>query len=110
MLASRDDRSLEPVMVNNVTIEEGVQIVHIRAKGGYQPRVSTAKAGVPTVLRFTTSGTFDCSASVRIASMDISTNLPPTGDTDLAIGSQPEATLQGTCGMGMYPFEIAFQS
>lgn len=95
---------------NNVTVVDGKQIIEINAKGGYQPRKSIAKAGIPTIIRFDTKGTFDCSSSVRIPSMNISKNLPQTGSTDIDIGSQQVATLQGTCGMGMYPFEVEFQS
>lgn len=95
---------------NNVTVVDGKQIVEISAKGGYQPRKSIAKAGIPTIIRFNTSGTFDCSSSVRIPSMNISKSLPQSGTTDIDIGTQEVATLQGTCGMGMYPFEIQFKS
>ncbi len=95
---------------NNVSIVDGKQIIEISAKGGYQPRKSVAKAGIPTIIRFNTKGTFDCSSSVRIPSMNISKMLPQTGSTDIDIGSQQVATLQGTCGMGMYPFEVEFQS
>ena len=93
---------------NNVTIVDGKQIITITAKGGYQPRKSVAKAGIPSIIRFDTNGTFDCSSSVRIPSMDISKVLPQSGSTDIDIGTQPVATLQGACGMGMYPFEVEF--
>lgn len=95
--------------VNNVSIVDGKQIIVIKAKGGYQPRHSVAKAGVPTILRFDTEGTFDCSSSVRVPSMNISKLLPQTGTTDIDIGTQKVSLLQGTCGMGMYPFEVDFQ-
>lgn len=95
---------------NNVTIVDGKQIIEINAKGGYQPRKSIAKAGIPTIIRFNTKGTFDCSSSVRIPSMNISKSLPQTGSTDIDIGSGKLGTLQGSCGMGMYPFEVEFQS
>lgn len=94
----------------NVSIVNGVQVVNLQAKGGYQPRFSTAKAGVPTIIRFATSGTFDCSSAVRIPSMNISKNLPATGTTDIDLGSPRIGTLQGTCGMGMYPFSITFNN
>lgn len=94
---------------NNVSVENGTQIITIQAKGGYQPRVSTAKAGIPTIIRFDTNGTFDCSSSVRIPSMDIDQVLPQSGSTDIDVGIQTVTTLQGTCGMGMYPFQIEFQ-
>jgi plastocyanin domain-containing protein len=98
------------VVANNVTVVDGKQIITINAKGGYQPRTSIAKAGIPTVIRFDTNGTFDCSSSVRIPSMNISKTLPQTGSTDIDVGTQQVATLKGTCGMGMYPFEVEFKS
>ena len=94
---------------NNVSIVDGKQIIEIKAKGGYNPRKSMAKAGIPTIIRFDTNGTFDCSSSVRIPSLNISKILPQSGRTDVDIGSPQIATLQGTCGMGMYPFEIDFK-
>ena len=103
------DKTTESDM-NNITIVDGTQIIEIKAKGGYQPRHSIAKANMPTILRFNTNGTFDCSASVRIARLNISQILPNSGTTDINLGVQPIGTLQGTCGMGMYPFEVEFQS
>ncbi len=105
-----EPQSNTQVAANNVTVVDGKQIIMINAKGGYQPRKSIAKAGIPTIIRFDTNGTFDCSSSVRIPSMDISKILPQSGSTDIDIGTQQVATLQGTCGMGMYPFEVEFQS
>ena len=102
-------RQTDTVPANNVTMAEGKQIIEIRAKGGYLPRRSIATAGMPTILRLKTSGTFDCSSSVRIPSMDISKNLPPSGATDIGIGTPAAGTLQGSCGMGMYPFEVVFE-
>lgn len=97
------------IPINNVSIVDGKQIIEIRAKGGYEPRVSYAKAGIPTVLRFDTEGTFDCSAIVRIPSMNISKSLVETGKTDIDLGIQEVGTFDGSCGMGMYPFKIIFQ-
>lgn len=96
--------------INNVSIVDGKQIIDIRAKGGYLPRKTTAKAGMPTIIRFNTGGTFDCSSSVRIPSLNISKVLPQTGSTEVDIGTSKLGTLQGSCGMGMYPFEVEFQS
>lgn len=96
------------VPAHNVSVVDGKQIIEIRAKGGYQPRKSIAKAGIPTILRFDTSGTFDCSSSVRIPGLGISKILPQTGTTDIEIGLAKAGTLHGTCGMGMYPFEVVF--
>lgn len=104
-----DGTVVRPVDAGNVSIINGTQIVEINAKGGYQPRVSVAKAGMPTVVRFNTRGTFDCSSSIRIPSMGISKFLPQTGSTDIDLGTRGAGTLSGSCGMGMYPFSIEFQ-
>lgn len=93
---------------NNVRVENGVQIIEITAKGGYWPQKSMAKAGLPTIIRFKTSGTFDCSSSVSIPSIGLSKYLPQTGSTDIDLGTSKQQVLTGTCGMGMYPFSIVF--
>jgi plastocyanin domain-containing protein len=95
---------------NNVSLVEGKQIIQINTKGGYEPHISVTKAGVPTILRFNTNGTFDCSSVVRIPSLNITKILPQTGTTDIDIGTQQASTLQGMCGMGMYRFEVQFSS
>ena len=97
------------VNANNVSIVDGKQIIEITARGGYQPRKSIAKAGIPTIIRFNTKGTFDCSSSVRIPSLNLFKNLPQTGITDIDVGSGKVGVLKGSCGMGMYPFEVEFQ-
>jgi plastocyanin domain-containing protein len=105
---SIDTQVIPTQVTKNVTMEGEKQIVMIDAKGGYLPEVSVAKAGVPTTVRFNTTGTFDCSASVRIPSRDISEVLPQSGTTDIDVGVQQVGPLEGSCGMGMYPFSITF--
>lgn len=90
----------------NVAIIDGQQIVELTAKAGYTPRVSKVQSGVPTILRFNTQGTLDCSSSVRIPSLNISQTLPLSGVTDISVGMLEPGTLNGSCGMGMYPFEL----
>lgn len=94
---------------SNVEIKEGVQYVTIDAKAGYAPKVSTAKAGIPTKLVVKTNGTYDCSASLAIRSIGYQKILPQTGEETIDIGT-PKAgqPLQGVCGMGMYNFLINF--
>ncbi len=96
--------------INNVSIIDGKQIVEISAHGGYYPIKSIAKAGIPTTLRIYTDGTFDCSASVRIPSLKVAQFLPQTGKTDIDLGIQKVGILDGTCGMGMYRFNIEFKA
>ena len=95
----------------NVTMEDGKQVVLISAKGGYDPRTSVVKPGVPTVLRFETDGTFDCTSMIRIPSLKVNQTLPATGTTDVPVGEIAAGTpLTGTCGMGMYRFEVEAKS
>lgn len=110
LMIVRDKNVAPTINVNNVSIVNGKQIIDLTAKGGYSPQKSIAKAGIPTILRITTSGTFDCSSFVRIPSMNVSKNLTPTGETEIDLGNPKLGVLYGTCGMGMYPFEINFQS
>ncbi len=102
------DNATKDNNANNVSIVDGKQIIQINARGGYQPRKSTAKANMPTVIRFNTLNTFDCSSSVRIPGMNIFKMLPQNGSTDIDIGIQKSGKLNGSCGMGMYQFEIQF--
>ena len=94
----------------NVSVVDSKQIIEITAKGGYLPRISLAKSGIPTILRVNTNGTFDCSSFVRIPSMNITKILPNSGTTDIDLSNPQVGTLQGTCGMGMYRFSVEFQS
>ena len=110
IFSGNNSSTTNSISVNNVSITDGKQIIEIGVKGGYNPTKSIAKAGIPTVLRFVTNGTFDCSSSVRIPSMNISKILPQTGTTDIDVGTGQLGTLSGTCGMGMYRFQVDFQS
>ena len=94
---------------NNVSVVDGKQVITINAKGGYSPRVTTAKAGVPTVIKILTNGTFDCSSALTIPSLSYHSNLSPTGVTDIDVPLQKSgAKLQGLCAMGMYNFSVNF--
>lgn len=96
--------------MNNVTIENGKQIVSISAKGGYSPRISKAKADMPTILKVETTGTFDCSSALSLPSINYQKNLPPSGVTEIELPPQKAgSTFEGLCAMGMYGFKIAFE-
>lgn len=92
----------------SVEVKDGVQYITIDAKGGYSPRVSTAKAGIPTKLIVKTNNTYDCSASLIIRSVRFQKILPQTGQTEIDIGTPKAGPFQGVCGMGMYSFVINF--
>ncbi|PJC49283.1 hypothetical protein CO033_02240, partial [Candidatus Nomurabacteria bacterium CG_4_9_14_0_2_um_filter_32_10] len=91
--------------INNVNIVDGKQVIEINAKGGYSPRITTAKAGIPTVIKMKTNGSFDCSSALVIPSLDYRNNLPLSGETLIDVPAQKAGTkLQGLCAMGMYNF------
>ncbi len=97
--------------VDNVSVVDGTQIIALTAKGGYSPRITKAKADMPTVLKVNTKGTFDCSSSIAIPSLGYRGNLPLSGATDIPIPPQKSGTtIRGLCGMGMYDFSINFES
>ena len=97
-------------VVPTATIIDGKQIIDISAKGGYSPRRVVAKAGIPTILRVSTKGTFDCSASLVIPKLSYQKFLQPSGIEDIAISAeQAQGTMQGLCSMGMYNFQVIFQ-
>ncbi len=107
--SKNDTDSAGTQSAQNIEIKDGIQYVTIDAKAGYSPKVSTAKAGIPTKLIVKTNGTYDCSASLVIRSVGYQKILPQTGEETIDIGTpiagQP---LQGVCGMGMYNFLINF--
>ncbi len=89
--------------------EDGVQVIRILARGGYNPRQISARADIPVRLEMETKGTFDCSSVFTIPSLGYQKRLPSTGLTTINVPAQKTGTsLIGTCGMGMYSFEIKF--
>lgn len=94
----------------NIEVKDGVQYITINAKGGYSPKVTTAKAGIPTKLIVKTDGTYDCSAALRISSVGFQKILQKTGEETIDLGT-PVAGVptRGVCGMGMYSFVVNFE-
>jgi plastocyanin domain-containing protein len=97
---------------NNVSFVEGKQIIEIDVVGGgYSPRISKAKANIPTVLRMNTTGFLSCAAALSIPAIKYRANLPLSGVTDIEIPPQePGTSFRGLCAMGMYSFEILFEN
>lgn len=88
---------------------DGTQIITIAARAGYTPRLSSAKAGVPTLLRISTKDTYDCSVSLVIPKLKYQKFLQSNGVEEILIpAEQAKGTLSGLCSMGMYSFKIVF--
>lgn len=94
---------------SNVVVKDGVQYITLNAKGGYQPRLSTAKAGMPSKLIVKTNGTYDCSLALVIAELGYKKILPATSEEVIDLGAREAgSSLRGTCSMGMYSFQVDF--
>lgn len=93
----------------NISVVDGKQVIQISAKGGYAPRVTTAKANMPTVINVQTNGTYDCSSALTVAAVGFRKSLPASGVTPIEVTpQQPGATVKGVCAMGMYNFVVNF--
>lgn len=94
---------------SNVSIQNGTQVVEITAKGKYAPRLTTAQANMPTVLKVKTQGTFDCTAALTVPAVGYKAMLEPTGVAVIEIPPQKTGSVvQGVCAMGMYSFQVKF--
>jgi len=97
-------------LISNTEIIDGIQYVTINAKGGYSPRISNAKADIPTKLIIKTKDTYDCSSFLRINSIGYQKALSKNGEEIIDIGTPLAGEpLGGICGMGMYNFAINFK-
>jgi plastocyanin domain-containing protein len=93
---------------SNIDVREGIQYINISANGGYSPRASKAKVGLPTKIVVKTEDTYDCSSALVISKIGYQKALAPTGEEVIDIGTPEAGSLQGVCGMGMYSFTIYF--
>jgi plastocyanin domain-containing protein len=92
-----------------VEIKDGIQYITLTARGGYSPRITEAKGGIPTKLIMKTKGTYDCSAALVIHAVGYQNVLPQTGQTEIDLGVPKSGEpITGVCGMGMYSFKINF--
>ncbi len=104
-------KTTETQVLQNIEVKDGTQYVTINVKGGYLPRISEAKADIPTKLILKTEGTYDCSASLSIRSIGFQKVLPNTGETIIDLGNpKAEIPIVGVCSMGMYSFQVNFKS
>ena len=94
----------------NVRDKNGTQIVEILAKGGYSPRITVAKADVPTVIRVHTDKSYDCSVALTVPKLRFRKFLGPKDTVDVPVpADRASGTLRGLCSMGMYSFEVQFK-
>lgn len=106
-IGNKSNNNLDLASIPNVSVIDGVQYVTINVRGGYSPKVSTIKGGIPTKLIMKTNNTYDCSTALSIPSLGIRKMLQPSGEEVIDLGSlESGKKIDGTCSMGMYSFKI----
>lgn len=87
--------------------QSGIQQIVVNARNGsYSPAITSAQAGLSTVLMVRTNGTTGCTRSIVIPKLGIERQLPETGDTVFQLGTLQPGTIRFTCSMGMYSGRI----
>jgi len=93
-----------------LAVENGRQVITIIARGGYSPRDSIAKAGMPSVIRIVTQNTYDCSRALFLPALGVQKILPATGAAEFELPALKAGTeFYGVCAMGMYAFRITMR-
>lgn len=88
----------------------GNQVITLKAKNGFEPKISSIQANKSATLKVDTSNTYDCSSTISIPKLGISSVLPASGEKEFTIPPQMAGTvIDGTCSMGMYNFKIVAQ-
>jgi plastocyanin domain-containing protein len=94
---------------SNVVIVSGKQQITITAWQGYSPRVTQAKAGIPTEIKIQGKNAYGCESAVRIPKLSYSKNLDPKWSDIVQVPEQKAwDVINGTCAMGMYNFQVKF--
>jgi sulfite exporter TauE/SafE len=92
-----------PSAADTPTIKNDTQMVYVRVNSeGYEPAVVNAKAGVPTTLVFTTKDVNSCILATVIPQLGKSVVFPPTGTTEVPVGTLKAGDIPYSCSMGMY--------
>jgi plastocyanin domain-containing protein len=95
--------------MKNIKVEQGKQIIEIKAKDGYSPKVTVAIANITTIIKIFTNETLDSSSKLTIPRLSYQSSLPVSGITEIEVPAQDSATkLQGICGMNQFDFTVIF--
>ncbi len=90
-----------PKRSHRAELEDGVQVVRVTVKGGYQPEVLEVAAGVPVRLLFDRQETGDCSSRVLIPDYQVNQTLPAYATTAVEFTPTTVGTVDFACGMNM---------
>lgn len=79
----------------------GIQEIHVRVKGGYDPDLVVAEAGRPVRLLFNRQETAACSEMVQFPDFEISRHLPSGETVAIDIEDPAPGEYEFACQMGM---------
>ncbi|MEI6835922.1 MAG: sulfite exporter TauE/SafE family protein [Candidatus Falkowbacteria bacterium] len=86
----------------NVTLENGVQVVHMAETGnGYTPNSFSIKKGVPVKWVIDAKEPYSCASSIMMPALNISKNLV-AGENIIEFIPDSVGKLSFSCSMGMY--------
>ncbi len=94
---------------SNVKMVNGKQQITIIASQGYNPKMTSAKAWIPSEIKIQGNNAYGCESAVRIPKLSYSKNLDPKWSDTVQVPAQKAGdTINGTCWMWMYNFQIKF--
>jgi hypothetical protein len=73
---------------------------------GYEPRIITAKAGLPLSLNLITNRTQGCTRGITFPTLGIQKLLPETGTTTIELPALSQGETPFSCSMGMFTGKI----
>ena len=86
----------------NVTMENGVQIVHmVEGNEGYSPNSFSVKKGIPVKWIIDAQAPYSCASSIVVPKLNISKNLE-AGENIIEFTPDQSGKIPFSCSMGMY--------
>jgi len=99
---SSDSNNLVVANDSNVTMENGVQIVHmVEGNDGYSPNSFSVKKGVPVKWIINAQAPYSCASTIVIPKLNISKNLE-AGENIIEFTPDQAGKIPFSCSMGMY--------
>ena len=90
-----------PKKSHGAELEDGVQVLRVTVKGGYQPEVLEVAAGLPVRILFDRREAGECSSRVVIPDYRVNQPLPAYATTAVEFTPTTVGTVDFACGMNM---------
>ena len=99
-----------PKRSRQAEFEDGVQVVRVTVKGGYNPDLIEVRPGAPVRLIFDRQETGDCSSRVVMPDFKVNAQLPAFAATAVEFVPQNEGDFRFACGMNMISGTVRVKS